>query len=146
MDEEKWIKHYQTCDINAVWVKVMTSDGKHFFFSDYKVWQEVKSHCEKNFVFIEDLHLQFRSHKCIMDVRNAKGLYLVRSVMGTMGGPSANYYTVGVLKGKEVHKQMWLVPELIMEKEMVDDPDQCFEEAMIFNEKKKTNRKKQVQT
>ena len=146
MDEGKWSNHYQTCDINAVWVKVMTSDGKHFFFSDYKVWQEVKSHCEKNFVFIEDLHLQFRSHKCIMDVRNAEGLYLVRSVMGTMGGPSSNYYTVGVLKGKEVHKQMWLFPELIMEKEMVDDPSQCFEEAMIFNEKKKTNRKKQVQT
>jgi hypothetical protein len=146
MDAEKWRKHYQTCDINVVWVKVMTTDGEHFFFSDYGVWQEVKNHCEKKSVFIEDLHLQFRSHKCIMDVADAEGLYLVRSVMGAMGGQSANYYTVGVLKDKEVHKQMWLVPELVMEKEMVDNLDQCFEEAIIYNEKKKTNRKKQVQT
>jgi len=66
--------------------------------------------------------------------------------MGTMGGASTNYYTFGVLKDGKMHKEMWLVPELIMEKEMVDDLDQCFEEVIIYNEKKKKNTEEQVQT
>ena len=39
-----------------------------------------------------------------------------------------------------MHKQMWLIPELIVEKELFDELDECFEEAIIYNEKAKKNR------
>jgi len=125
----------------------MTEDKKHFFFHDYNDWLEkVKPHCEKNSVFIKDLHLQFRSHKCIMDVSDVDGIYLVRSVMGTIGQENTHYMTVGSIKGNECKKQMWVVPELIKEKEYTDTLDSCFDEAIIYNEKAKENRKEQIQT
>lgn len=146
MDEQKWKEHYSNCDYNQVWIKVMTEDGKHWFFSEYDVWYEVKSHCEKNNIFIKDLHLQFRSHQCIIDIADAEGIYLVRSVMGAMGQKTKNFFTVGVLKDEIVYKKMWLVPELIVEKEIEDTLDNCFEEAMLYNGKKKKNREEQIQT
>ena len=67
------------------------------------------------------------------------GIYFVRSVLGTIGMKTKEYFTVGVLKNKEVHKEMWLVPELLKEKDYVDQIENCFEEAMIRYEKKKEN-------
>lgn len=141
MDEQKWKDHYSKCDYNRIWVKMMTDDGKHFFFSDYDDWYKVQDYCKENSVFIKDMHLQFRSHQCIMELGDIEGLYFVRSVMGAMGQKSKNFFTVGLLKDGMVHKKMWLVPELIVEKEMIDPLDQCFEEAMLYNEKKRKNRK-----
>ena len=48
---------------------------------------------------------------------------------------------VGILKGQEVHKTMWCVPELVIEKSYIDDIESCFEEALIYNEKTKENGK-----
>ena len=145
MDNEKWQKFFQSnvkANLKRVFVKVMTSDNKHWFFSDYDVWYEVKKHCEENSLFIKDLHLQFRSHKCIMNLDDDDGIYLVRSVLGGFGIETKQYMTVGVLKDGLVHKQMWLCPELIKEKEFEDPLDLCFEEALItYEQEKKTNRK-----
>jgi len=74
---------------------------------------------------------------------DAEALYFVRSVMGAMGMKTKNYFTVGYLKEGIVYKKMWLVPELMVEKELEDTLDQCFEEAMLYNGKKK-NREEQV--
>ena len=52
--------------------------------------------------------------------------------MGRMGGKSNEYYTTGILKDGTMHKHMWLIPELIVEKELHDDLDECFEEAIIY--------------
>jgi len=146
MNEQKWKDHYSGCDYNVTWVKVMTEDGQHFFFSDYDEWYNVQKHCKENSVFIKDMQLQFRSHQCIMEFPdNIDAVYLVRSVMGAMGMKNKHYFTVGYLKKGIVYKKMWLVPELIVEKELEDTLDQCFEEAMLYNGKKK-NRKEQVQT
>lgn len=142
MDEQKWKDHYSKSDYNRTWIKVMTEDGQHFFFSEYDDWYGIQDYCEKNSVFIKDMHLQFRSHKCIMEIPDdTEGIYFVRSVMGAMGMKTKNYFTVGTLKDGVVSKKMWLVPELIFEKELEDDLDQCFEEAMLYNGKKKKNRK-----
>ena len=146
MNNEKWQSFFQKnlkANLKHVFIKVMTSDGKHWFFNDYNIWFEVKAHCEKNDLFVKDLHLQFRSHKCIMDIEGAEAVYLVRSVLGGFGMKTKNYFTVGVLKGDIVHKQMWLSPELILDKSYEDTLENCFEEAIIYG-KAKTKREEQV--
>jgi hypothetical protein len=142
MDDALWAEFYKSDRTNTkrVFVKVMTNDGKHFFFSDYDEWFKVKGYCEKNSVFIRDLHLQFRTHKCIIDVEGAEGIYLVRSVLGSIGMKTNHYFTVGTVTGNRVDKQMWIVPELVLDKEYEDTLANCFPEAIIYHEKKKTNR------
>lgn len=144
MDNKKWAEFYSSDrdNISKRFVKVKTSDGKHWFFSKYDIWYEIKEHCEKNHLIVEDLHLQFRTNKCIIDVSDADGIYLVRSVLGAIGQPTKNYFTVGVLRGDTVHKQMWLLPELILDKEYEDNLSGCFEEALIRYDKKKQVRQK----
>jgi len=143
MDNKKWGEFYSSDrkNVSKIFVKVMTTDKKHWFFSDYDVWYEVKDYCEKNSVFIQDLHLQFRSNKCIIDIGECEALYLVRSALGAIGQPTKNYFTVGTLNDGVVHKQMWLTPELILDKQYDDDLSGCFSEAIIYNEQKGKKRK-----
>mgnify|MGYP003133804146 FL=1 len=142
MDNQKWTEYY-TANKNiiskTIFIKVMTSDGKHFFFHQYDDWYDVKKYCEDQCVQVKDFQLQFRSNKCPVDVSDGDGIYFVRSVLGTIGMKTKEYFTVGVLKNEEVHKEMWLVPELLKEKDYVDQVENCFEEAMIRYEKKKEN-------
>lgn len=145
MDDEKWAKFYSSDkkNVSKIFIKVMTSDGNHFFFHEYDDWYTVKEYCYKNSVFVKDLHLQFRSTKCPVDISNSQGVYLVRSALGAIGQPTKNYFTVGLLKSDGlVHKQMWLIPELILDKEYTDELSACFEEALIYHDEKKENRKK----
>jgi tRNA-dihydrouridine synthase len=133
MDDAKWKDFYSSNrdNVSKIFIKVMTSDGQHFFFSDYDQWYKVKDRCEKENVIIEDLHLQFRTNKHIVDVSDCDGIYLVRSALGQIGQPTKNYFTIGLLKSDKVYKQMWLTPELILEQEFIDDLSGCFEEALI---------------
>ena len=113
---------------------------------DAKVYQ-VKSAFIKNSVFVKDFHLQLRSNEVIVDIHEeTEALYFVRSVMGVLNGPTTEYFTIGQLRNGKMYKEMWLVPELIMDRETVETIDECFEEAILYNEQKKTNRQKQVQT
>ena len=59
--------------------------------------------------------------------------------MGQIGARTKQYLTTGVLKKGTVYKQMWLIPELIVDKELEDDLSECFEQALIYNEEKKQN-------
>lgn len=147
MDNQKWAEFYRSEKSNTqfVFIKAMTSDGKHFFCKDYEQWFEIKDHCEKNSVFIQDLHLQFRSNRCIIEVADADAVYVVRSVLGAMGQVTKHYLTIGVLSDGKMMKSMYIVPELIKEKEYEDSLSNCFDEALIYHEKKKTLRQKQVQ-
>jgi len=143
MDESKWRDFYSKASKRDVWVKVMTGDQKHFFFMEKELagWvDDVKTHCYDNSTFVKEVHLQFRSHKCVMDLKDSLGVYLVRSAMGEMGGDTTNFITFGVLERDGlVHKQMWMVPELLKDKEYSDPMTDCFEEAIIYNEKKKAD-------
>ena len=140
MNNENFLKVYRT-NKNVVWVKCKLSNGKEHYYANPTGWLRIKEICEGDCLFVEELELQFRSHLVIIDVKDAEAVYLIRSVMGQMGGDSHDYYTTGVLKDGVMHKKMWLIPELIIEKELEDDLDECFEEAIIYNEKKKKNRK-----
>ena len=143
MDESKWRDFYLKASKQDVWVKVMTDVHIHFFFREKELarWvDDVKTHCYDNSKFVKEVHLQFRSHKCVMDLKDSRGVYLVRSAMGEMGGDTTNFITFGVLKRDGlVHKQMWMVPELLKDKEYSDPMTDCFEEAIIYNEKKKAD-------
>ena len=51
-----------------------------------------------------------------------------------------DYYTIGKLVDGVVLKSRWLTPELIVEEKIEDSLDNCFEEAIIYNHARKTNR------
>lgn len=148
MDGQKWAEFYRSNPANTkyIFVKVMTDDGEHFFFHEKEGWFDVKNHCGKNSVFIQDLHLQFRSNRCIIDVEGCDAVYLVPSCGGAIGQETRHFFTVGLLKGGELTKHMYAVPELIKEKEYLDTLNNCFDEAVIYNEKTQANKQKQVQT
>ena len=149
MDNKKWAEFYRSDPSNTkkIFIKVMTDDGKHFFLpvssdGDFSGWmEEVKDHCTENSVFIQDLHLQFRTNRIIINVDVADALYVVRSVLGAIGQKTQNFITIGVLVGGELTKSMYRVPELIKEKEYLDTLDNCFDEAIIYREQTQTNRK-----
>lgn len=140
MDRDKWLASYRT-NKSATWLKIKLTDGQLYFTTDHKDWLKVKEHCDKNSVFLSEMELQFRSHCVIMDIGESDAIYFVPSVMGMVGGETKQYYTVGLLKDGLMHKKMWKVPELIMERETTEDIEHCFTEAIIYNgEEKKENR------
>ena len=143
MNNEKWLKHYRT-NKSAVWIKVRLKNGQEFFCDDSSIWKGIKVLCEKKNTFLEEFSLQFRSHEIKIDLEDLDGIYFVRSIMGQVGAESKHYYTVGTVKGDEVHKRMWLIPELVAEKDYVDDISECFTEAIIYDETKKKNREEQI--
>lgn len=136
---DKWIDAYRT-NKSAVWIRCTLSNGEELFYDKFDGWKEVKAKCEKEKLFFNSLSLQFRSHKIDVDITDCDGIYLIRSVMGQIGSETRNYYTFGRIFDNKVKKQMWLVPELIIDKEFEEDVSDCFQEAIIYNETRK-NRK-----
>ena len=139
MNNEKWLKAYRT-NKDAVWIKCRLTNGEEHFHAHHVGWMVIRDLCHAKNVFVEELYLQFRTHEVEIDVKDAEAIYLIRSVMGQMGNKTHQYYTTGRLEGGKMHKQMWLIPELIVEKELSDELDECFEEAIIYNEEAKKNR------
>lgn len=137
MNRDKWIKDYRT-NKNAVWIRCKLTNGQEFNFDVFEGWRILKYKCEKDKLFFSELMLQFRSHCVTIDVDGASAIYLIRSIMGQFGAESKHYYTTGVLKDGKVHKKMWIIPELMVDKEFVDDIEDCFEEALIYD-KTRTN-------
>jgi len=132
-NKDEWLKHYRT-NKRAVWIKCILSNGKQRFHDHFSGWVEIKKECEKDNLSIKKMELQFRSHVEEIPIDpNYDGVYLIRSVMGTMGADCKQYYTSGILKNGRVTKKMWLIPELIVEKELDDDISECFEEAIIYS-------------
>lgn len=136
MNNDRWLKQYRT-NKDATWIKCKLTNGEEHFYDHHFGWILIKERCDTQDVFVEELYLQFRSHEVKINVEDTEAVYLIRSVMGQMGNTTRQYYTTGRLEGNKMQKQMWLVPELIVEKELSDDIDECFEEAIIYNEKKK---------
>ena len=136
MNNQEFLKRYRT-NKNATWIKVKLSSGEEFFFSKYDEWKIIKTLCSKIGSHVVEFFLQFRSHEIEIDVKDADGVYFVRSIMGQFGGDTKHYYTVGVINGDNVYKKMFIIPELVAEKEYEDDLESCFAEGIIYNVKKK---------
>jgi len=144
MNQERWKSFYKKADRGATWVKVMLSNGDHHFFSNHnhKNWLFIKTFCDEFKTKISEMELQFRSHRVTIDIDSeVEAVYFCPSVMGLVGSSSKNYFTVGLLKRGIVYKKMWLIPELVVEKEIEDEIYNCFEEAMIYHEKTQEKRK-----
>ena len=132
MNDQEWVKHYRK-NKEAVWIKIKLTNNQEFYFHEFEGWNSIKKKCESQGLFVKELHLQFRSHKIEIDLEDAEAVYLIRSIMGQMGAQNKQYYTTGILKNGIVYKKMWLIPELVVEKELEDDIEDCFEEALIYN-------------
>lgn len=133
---DKWLEAYRT-NKTAVWIRCTLSNGEELFFDKFEGWKTIKQKCESEKIFLNNLSLQFRSHKIDLDTTDCDAVYLIRSVMGQIGSETKNYYTFGRIYGDKVKKQMWLVPELIIDKEFEETTNECFAEAIIRNETKK---------
>lgn len=136
-NNEVWLRHYRQ-NKSAVWIKCILSNGEQKFCDHFSGWIEVRDLCKEKGLFVKKMELQFRSNPKQIEIpQDCEAVYFIRSVMGQMGGETRNYYTTGFLKNGVVKKKMWLLPELVIEKETEDDVSECFEEAFIYNVKEK---------
>ena len=136
----EWYEEYQK-DRGKVWVVTELSDGSKVYFSEHSTWLKLKEVCIEKQISITQLQLQFRSHLVDIEIDGAEALYLIRSVKGLLGGETKNYITVGKIKSGSVKKDMWLIPELIIEETFEETIDNCFEEAIIYQHGKEKIRK-----
>lgn len=136
MTDQTWLEAYRK-NKNAIWIKCTLSNGESLFFDKFDGWRTIKIICETQNIFIRKLSLQFRSHEVDIDIDNCDGIYLIRSVLGQLGSDTQNFYTVGKVVKNKVYKKLFLIPELIVTKEVEDDIEDCFAEAIIYNEEKK---------
>jgi len=133
-NRDQWLQHYRS-NKHAIWINVRLTNGEEHYYDEYEAWRSLKKICDEEDLFIQELSLQFRSHEVDIDLTNAEGIYLIRSAMGQFGGQTRHYFTTGILNKEKVHKKMWLVPELVVDKEFTDDIKDCFEEALIYAKK-----------
>ena len=138
MNNTEFLKRYRQ-DKTSVWVKVKLTNDKEFYFTNYKgSWEGIKATCDFKNLFIKEFILQFRSHEVIIDIpEDADAFYFVRSILGQMGADCQHYYTVGIIKGDNVQKDMYIIPELIKDKSYEDNIESCFEEGIIYDGRKK---------
>lgn len=137
MDHKKFLVKYRQ-NKSAVWIRGKLTNDEEFNYDDFKDWTKLKIRCEKENLFLKELYLQFKSHQEKIDLDNIDGIYLIRSLKGVIGQErNTHYYTVGKVIGDKVEKQMWITPELVVEKEYEDKVEECFQEAIIYDQKKK---------
>ena len=136
---EEWLPEYRK-NKYAIWIRVVLSNGQEIYFSDYNIWYDIKSKCEGEKLSINCVKLQYSSNVVEIDTSDNDAVYVVRSLKGQIGGETSHYYTVGILRGDVVYKSMWLTPEMIAEEKEEDTLDNCFEEAIIYNHARTTNR------
>ena len=140
-DIDKWRQAKAAQDLDVKWIKCKLTNGEDIFCPNHKCWLDIKTKCDSESLLLTEWSLQFRSHEVKIDIEEgAEGVYFARSVMGRMVGKYLQYYTTGILKDNMVHKKMWLIPELIVDRTAVSCVEECFTETLIYNNaKKKTN-------
>lgn len=129
---EEWLSEYRK-DKYKVWIRATASNGTEYYLPEFKLWLELKKLCEEVGLGIIKVGLQYRSHSMEVDVADADGVYVIRSLLGVMGENSKQTITIGRLYGDIVKKTMYITPELIEEMKTEDHIDECFKEAVIFN-------------
>lgn len=125
-----WRKEYRK-DKTKIWYRAVLSNGSEYYFKDYKDWFKVKSFVEKKSLEVSKIRLQYRSHVVEQDFAGCDGVYLVRSILGRVGGESIETVTVGKIMDKEVHKTVWTTPDLVAKDSQKDRIENCFKEAVI---------------
>lgn len=134
-NKKKWSEVFRT-NIRATWLIVTLKDGTEYFVDSTERWHELKRYCDNNNIFLSKLSIQFKSHRERIDITDIDGIYFAKSVIGLLGAESKQTYTIGKLKNGIVQKTMWLIPELIVEREYDDYESSCFKESIIYDQKK----------
>jgi hypothetical protein len=133
---DDWHEEYKK-DRDKVWVIAHLTDDRTIYFDDFSVWIKIKDLCSSENVYIKEIQFQFRSNVVDAGIDDPEGVYLIRCVKGTMGAKSRDYYIVGEVNSGLVYKHMWLIPELFIEESFEDTVDNCFEEAIIYQDGRK---------
>lgn len=129
---EDWLKEYRK-DRYKTWIKATLSNNEIRYFHDYSDWKILKELCQNQSLDIVELGLQRKSNYVGIDTRQCRGVYLVRSVLGMMGQEPIHTFTIGKIIDNSIHKQVYLIPELIEHRKEVDDIEKCFEEAILYH-------------
>ena len=127
-----WLTAYRT-NKNVVWIKAQLTNGHPFYTHEFKIWPSIIDSFERQRIYFTKLSLQFRSHEVELDITDCDGIYLVKSVIGSMTGDTKETITFGKIQGNHVYKTVYLSPELIVDESYVDTLANCFEEAIIYD-------------
>lgn len=131
---DQWKKEYRKGKHKQVWI-ILNVEGSTVYLENFDDWLEFKNKNKDIRIKIKSIGLQYKSHLVEQETENADGVYLIKSVKGMMGGESIDTYTTGIINKNKVKKIMWSIPALIPESEFEDDLENCFEEAIINNDK-----------
>lgn len=136
---ENWKKIYSSSLENKkkTWIFLKTSDDKEIYLREYSDWLSIQEYIISNSVTIKSIGLRYKSNYIDVDTSSADGVYLIKSAKGEFGGKTKQCITIGRLFGNKVEKIMWLTPELIEEGSYTDDIEECFLEAVVYNDKEK---------
>lgn len=135
---KNWQKEYLSHPDNKrlIWIYIKLNNNIEIYLKQYEEWLSFNKYCKQNKVHIVEVGLRYRSNIIITNALDAEAVYVVRSVKGEFGGITKQCYTIGLLKEGVVHKTMWLTPELIEESSYEDELENCFSEALIYNDEK----------
>jgi hypothetical protein len=131
---ECWLVEYRKDKYN-VWIRATLSNGIEYYLPNHEQWLELKTLCDQKHLKVQKLGLQYRSHFVEVDMGDAEGVYLVRSLIGRMGENSKQAITIGKVYGNIVKKTMWVTPELVEDLSDEDPVENCFMEALILYDK-----------
>lgn len=103
------------------WVAVL-DDGQTVYQDDDRpgadppsAWKRLGAHCRENRRRIAEFWLQFRSHRILIEPKNADGYYFVKGAYRLLDAPTTHHtYVVGALIGDVVKTSTWQIPELIL--------------------------------
>jgi len=127
-----WISCYRT-NKNAIWIKCVLTNDEEVYLASFKDWPALANRLENERLFFKKLSLQFKSHEVMLDIENCQGVYLVRSVIGQLTGYTKETITFGKVSGNNIHKIVYMSPELIEEESYMDTLANSFEEAIIYD-------------
>ncbi len=128
-----WRELYKKSKYN-IWFHIYLNNNIIVYLRNYNEWFDLKNYCETNKISICKIQLRYRSHIVTIDTNNSDGVYLVKSLLGRIGGQGKDTITVGILKNNIVKKNTWLIPELIIHHSDEDNIDKCFPQCIIYNE------------
>ncbi len=133
---DQWLEEYRK-DKYKIWIRATLSNDQECYLPDIDSWKELKQLCQNLNLKVKKVGLQYRSHSIEVDTEDTDGVYLITSVIGTMGEKTKQTITIGKLYGTTIYKTMWVVPELLEELKMQDTIEDSFEEVLIYDYQKK---------
>jgi hypothetical protein len=135
---EEWQSAYQIPENRKkIWIYIEFSNNSIIFLDEFKDWLTIQDYCNDHSLNILKLGIQYKTHKVIEDVSTAPSVYLIRSVRAEFGGDTKQCYTIGKVIDGVVHKTNWIIPELTLAFTSVDPVEECFEEAIVYNDRQK---------